>query len=99
MHCMLSVLRHLAQIAKCRLNIAQRCSLGLVSCHVLHRDKERSHLGEIIKSTLGAFWQIDPLLATEQTGDKTVNLLHSHSRQVCEPFTRGRSLDAVQTKR
>ena len=26
-HCMLSVLRHLAQIAKCRLNIAQRCSL------------------------------------------------------------------------
>jgi hypothetical protein len=64
-------------LSKCRLNITQRCSLSLVGCHVLHPDKERSHFSEIIKSTLGALWQIDPILASEQPGDKTVDLLHS----------------------
>jgi len=97
-HRMLRVLRHLAQMSKCRLNIAQRRSLGFVGCSVLHRDKERSHFSEIIKS-MGALWQIDPILAPEEPGDKTVDLLHPHPRQVCQPFWRGRSLDAVETKR
>ena len=61
MHGVLPLLRHLAQMSKCRLRIAQLRSLGLVGCIVLHRRKQRSRFSEIIKSTMGALRQIDAI--------------------------------------